>query len=234
MGSFIDTAGAILSLSHRRVEVSAQNVANMTTYGYKKRVSFTQFLPTGPESEVLSPQISTLPDFSPGKLVGTDNPTDLAISGEGFFAVRSTDRLLYTRQGQFQRGVDGRLLTSQGLALQVQGGGDLILHDGPFEVTADGVVTQQGEAVAKLAIVTFTDPKAATDAQAGMFSVVDGAVTPLQSPALRQGMLEASNVSTGDEMVAIMEALRRAEAGQRLVNVYDDLMGRALTAFGQA
>lgn len=233
MGQFIDTAGAILSLSQRRVEVSAQNVANMTTYGYKKRVSFSQLLPRSADSRVLAPQISTLPDFSPGKLVGTDNPTDLAISGEGFFAVRSTDGLLYTRQGQFERSGDGRLLI-QGMALQVQGGGDLVLRDGPFEVAADGLVTQKGEAVGKLAMVTFTDSESVVEAGAGAFSIADGAIRPLNSPALRQGMLEASNVSTGDEMVAIMEALRRAEAGQRLVNVYDDLMGRALTAFGQA
>jgi flagellar basal body rod protein FlgG len=50
---------------------------------------------------------------------------------------------------------------------------------------------------------------------------------------VRQGAIEASNVSTGVEMVDMMAAIRRAESGQRLVNVYDDLMGRALTLFGQ-
>lgn len=233
MGQFVDTAGAILSLSERRVEVSAQNVANMTTYGYKRKVSFTQLLPAASDSTVFSPQISTRPDFSAGKLVGTNNPTDLAISGDGFFTARSTVGLLYTRQGQFERSGDGRLLT-QGMALQVQEGGDLVLHDGPFEVSEDGMVTQQGEAIGRLALVTFDAPANVTDVGGGLFSAPDAAVSPLASPAVKQGMLEASNVSTGDEMVTIMEALRRAEAGQRLVNVYDDLMGRALTAFGQA
>ena len=46
-------------------------------------------------------------------------------------------------------------------------------------------------------------------------------------------MLETSNVNMGDEMVAMMEAVRRAETGQRLVTTYDDLMGRALNLFGQ-
>jgi flagellar basal-body rod protein FlgF len=50
---------------------------------------------------------------------------------------------------------------------------------------------------------------------------------------VQQGAYEASNVTTGDEMVLMMEALRRAEAGQRVMNVYDDLLGRAVTSFGE-
>jgi len=50
---------------------------------------------------------------------------------------------------------------------------------------------------------------------------------------IHQGAYEAANVSTGDEMVAIMAALRRAESGQKLMGVYDDLMGRVLSTFGQ-
>ncbi len=46
-------------------------------------------------------------------------------------------------------------------------------------------------------------------------------------------MIEGSNVSLGEEMVSIMQSLRGAEAGQKLVNVYDDLMGRAISTFGQ-
>jgi flagellar basal-body rod protein FlgG len=51
---------------------------------------------------------------------------------------------------------------------------------------------------------------------------------------LRQGMLESSTVALGDEMVATMTALRQADAGGRVMQVWDDLMGRAVTTFGQA
>ncbi len=51
---------------------------------------------------------------------------------------------------------------------------------------------------------------------------------------LRQGMIENSNVSLGDEMVETMAALRQSEVGSRLVQVYDDLLGRALSSLGQA
>ena len=176
--------------------------------------------------------IGTSTDFSSGKYNQTGNPLDLAISGNGYFTVRSEAETLYTRLGQFHRDESGRLITPQGFALQANGR-DLILKGDAFSVSGDGTVIQAGEPVGKLSIVDFADTRNATYADAGMFRADDGAVTAVDQPSVRQGQLEASNVSTGDEMVSIMEALRRAESGQRLVGVYDELMGRVLTTFGQ-
>ncbi len=233
MGDFIDIAGGILSRSEQRVEIAAQNVANITTPGYKRRISFSELVASGAGDAQTTSGISSYVDFAPGKAMDTTNPYDLAITGDGFFAVRSGDRVLYTRAGQFQRAADGRVTTASGLPLQVQGGGDLVLKGAAFEVTEDGTVLEEGEPVARLAVVAFTDTAAVTPADGGLFAAPDDLVVEVKRPAVRQGALESSNVSTGDEMVSIMEALRRAESGQRLVGVYDDLMGRALTAFGQ-
>lgn len=172
-------------------------------------------------------------DFSSGKEINTGNPYDLAILGDGFFSVRSGDRILYTRQGQFQRDNEGRLVLPQGFALQTQSGGDLVLKSQDVKVLADGTVLERGEPVARLAVVDFEDRHALAPAVGGLFSASADAARPLDAPSVRQGELESSNVSTGDEMITIMEALRRAESAQRVVNIYDDLMGRALTSFGQ-
>lgn len=232
MGGIIENASAILSLAQQRVEVSAQNIGNATTPGYKRRVSFVQMLSADSSIGNDIGGTASVSDFSDGKQIATDNPYDLAISGDGFFTVRSGDRLLYTRDGQFQRDGEGRLVNASGFALQANGG-DLALKPGEATITADGTVLQGTEPVGKLLIVTL-DPTAATDIEGGAFLAPDEAVSPLKTPSIRQGALESSNVSTGDEMVAIMEALRRAEAAQRLVNVYDDLMGRAISTFGQS
>lgn len=230
MGSLVDIAAAVLSQSERRVELAGQNISNVATPGYKRRVSFESFLSpdAGPAAA------NQVPDLSPGKLTNTGNPYDFAIAGDGFFAVTAAGRTLYTRQGQFQRGADGRLETAQGFAVQAEDGGDIPLKGGVFKVLDDGTVEEDGQAVAKLALVDFTDPKAATFAEGGLLSAGAGDVQPAKAALLRQGMLEASNVSMGDEMVAMMEAVRRAEGGQKLVGVYDDLMGRVLQAFGQS
>ncbi|WCM29993.1 hypothetical protein NDN01_25485 [Sphingomonas sp. QA11] len=79
-------------------------------------------------------------------------------------------------------------------------------------------------------------------ASAGAIEAIDGSLFRLGTgeaeevadPLVRQGMTEASNVSVGDEMVTMMAALRQAESGARLVQTYDDLLGRAITTFGQS
>ena len=174
-------------------------------------------------------------DLSPGKQVKTGNPYDLAILGDGFFTVSSPGGVFYTRAGQFRADGDGRLVNAQGFALQAQGGGDLTIRaNKSFKILEDGTVLEDGQPTAKLAVVTLNDPQSATYVEGGVLSVPQSAVTNLDAPVIHQGAYEASNVSNGDEMVSIMQALRQAEAGQKLVNVYDDLMGRVLDSFGQA
>jgi flagellar basal-body rod protein FlgF len=234
MASFVDVAARVLAQSERRTEIAAQNVANISTAGYKRRIPFTQFI--DPLSSGVAPDASTalFTDFSIGKQIDTGNPFDLALTSSGFFVVQGADGPLYTRQGQFKREADGRLVTLQGLAVQAQGGGDVILKTQDFKVAGDGTVTENGEPVARLAVVDFSDRSAATRTETGQFAAPAAAVKDVDAPAVRQGAIEASNVSTGDDMVAVMEAVRRAETAQRLVNVYDDLMGRALSTFGQS
>jgi len=174
-------------------------------------------------------------DFSSGKIVETGNPFDLAVLGEGFFVVRNgAQQVLYTRQGQFSRASDGRLVTATGLVLQAEGGGDLVLSGETMTVGADGAVLEAGQPIGRVALAML--PADAERAEGGAFAAAaaEGDAASVEAPALRQGAYEASNVSTADEMVAMMAALRRAESGQRLMTLYDDLMGRVLTTFGQS
>jgi flagellar basal-body rod protein FlgG len=230
MGGLVDIAASILARSEKRVETSANNIANVTTTGFKRRIEFSDVLGAATSGDLQRQQQVT--DFTAGKPINTGNPNDLTLLGEGFFAVSSPDGTFYTRQGQFKRDGEGRLVTAQGFALQLRGGGDLVLKGNDFAVAADGTVSEAGQPVGKLAIVDFERRAAMVRSENGLFAAPEGEAVDVETPSVRQGMLEASNVSTGDEMVMIMEALRRAETGQRIVNVYDDLMGRALTAFG--
>jgi flagellar basal body rod protein FlgG len=81
--------------------------------------------------------------------------------------------------------------------------------------------------------MTLSDPSAIRYADDGLYSAPQDTASPMDAPALAQGALEASNVSAGAEMITMMAALREAQAGQRLMGVYDDLLGRAITTFGQ-
>jgi flagellar basal-body rod protein FlgG len=224
-----EIASQILARSEERAEIAAQNLTNASTPGYRRRIAFSTLVDGGAAG---TPRTGTAADFTAGQLVSTASPTDLAIAGDGFFEVRDGDRLLYTRQGQFRRDGDGRLVTGQGMALQSVDGGDVVVGDGNFEVAADGTVTRHGAPLARIALVDFED-RTALRAENGGFAAGAAEPRPVTAPAIRQGMTESSNVNTGDEMVAMMEAVRRAETGQRLVTTWDDLMGRALNLFGQ-
>lgn len=162
----------------------------------------------------------------------TGSATDLALGGPGFFVVRDGEHQLYTRQGRFARDGEGRLVSASGQILQSADGGDLKIAEADFTVSPTGLVSVKGEALDRVAVVEFDDLSGLRAATGEAYtSQIDARA--VSDPLVRQGFLEAANVSTGDEMIALMAAVRRAEAGQRLVNVYDDLLGRAATVFGQ-
>lgn len=234
MGGLAEIASTILSQSARSVEVSAQNISNMSTPGYKRRVSFSHVLATSELNNSLEMAEDSATDFAQGKMVNSGNPFDLAITGPGFFEVSSpSQNLTYTRQGQFTRDGQGHLVNATGGRLQVEGGGDLVLKGRDFKLAEDGVILEDGQPTARLEVMNFIDPSTATRSYGAGFAAMSSAVSPVANPTVRQGATEAANVSAGDEMVAMMAALRRAEGGQKLMNVYDDLMGRAITVFGQ-
>jgi len=230
-----ELGGVILAQSSQRVELAAQNLTNATTIGYKARRAFLPLVDAvgaGAGAGQASAQGASA-DFTAGALRSTKNPFDLAIDGSGFFVVRSGERTLYTRAGQFQRGDDGRLVTPDGAVLQSLGG-DVRIGDGDFTVLADGTIQQAGQPAAQIAVMDFADKLALTPMGSGLFAAApDTPARDVASPQIRQGMVEASNVSTSDEMTSMMVAVRSAETGQRVIQVYDDLMGRAISTFGQ-
>lgn len=227
----IDSALSILGSADRVLEVNAQNISNMTSPGYRARRAFQSLVPSGDVDGTLMPTIRTRIDFSAGKSMTTGNPYDLALGSDGFFVVRSGEAVRYTRNGQFTRSADGRLVTRDGAALQGDAG-DIVVKSDRVTVLADGTVLDDGQPVARLMLKAFRDVSALQPAGAGTFeAAVEGSA--VDNPNIRQGALESANVSTGEEMIAMMKALRSAESGQRLVQLYDDLMARAVTSFGQ-
>lgn len=226
----VEIGQAILSASMQRIELAAQNIANITTPGYKAYRSFSAVLGEG--ASHANAVKSAAMDFSTGKLQGTGNPCDLAIVGEGFFEVRSDNGVFYTRAGQFVRNSDGNLTTPDGLLVQ-SSDGDINLSQAAFKILADGTVIDGDEPVAKIKVVKFTDLNSLVPVGGSLFLPGSAESEDVQAPQIRQGMLETSNVSAASEMVTIMASLRSAESGQRVVQVYDDLMGRVISAFGQ-
>lgn len=223
MGEITEYAMSTISQAQRKLEIIGQNLANSATPAYKKRVAFSTLLQN--DSNVPNiPQVKVDIDRRVGKIVNTGNPADIALKGPGFFAFRREDQVTYSRNGQLIVDGDGRLVDQAGFALQMVNGSDVIVTRDDFQISADGTLRDNGGISGKIAVFApLGDDR------------VDGVSTELlDNPSIAQGVIESSNVVSGDEMVALVEALRRAESGQRVMAVYDELLGRVITTFGDS
>jgi flagellar basal body rod protein FlgG len=243
MGGLLDTASSIVSVELRRVEAVGQNIANIATPGYKRQLTFARMLdspkaglPTNqtPAANAAMQGLLTATDFSAGRLTQTNVPTHLAIGGSGFFEIRNGQVIAYTRNGAMQRDEQGRLVNASGWALQAEGGGDVRIRGNDFRVETDGTVVEQGKPVARIRIVDFADRRGLTRSESGAFVAATGLAVPVENLQVRQGFAESSNVSTADDMVHLMESMRRAETGQKLVHAYDDMLGAVLRQSGDS
>jgi len=234
MSGLVESAVAILSASEKRLEVVSSNISNVSTAGYKRQISFADLVANGGTDRVGALLTRTRADLAQGKLNATNNPLDIAISGDGFFQLRDGTDTVYSRQGQFKLTADGTVVNQQGFALQQAGGGDLVLDRASVKILADGTILDGTRPVGRIGLFAPSSAGAVQPLDGSMFRFADGTANEVSDPQLRQGMTETSNVSVGDEMVTMMASLRQAESGSRLMQTYDDLLGRAITAFGQA
>jgi flagellar basal-body rod protein FlgF len=202
----IDNIARSLSADVRALTTVSQNVANLTTPGYRASRRVEGFDTT----------LSTI-DLHDGALVDTGRPADLALQGRGFFTVQQGERSFLTRGGQFRVDADGHL---------VDGGGRAVLgEDGPiqlsgdvFDVAENGEIRQGGQVVDQLALMDVDDPSGLESVGDGLFAY---AGAPVDGTAkVHQGALEGSNVDPGNEMVRLMEISRHAGSVQRAISTY--------------
>ena len=229
MSGLIDSATAVMRASSQRIDSAAVNVANVSTPGFKRQLRSADRVEASFDAALTRLRV----DLRAGKLSETGRSLDLAINGDGFFQLRAGDKLIYSRQGGFALDPEGRVVTPQGYALQQAGGGDLVLDKADVTVAADGTVVDGERPLGRIAVFAAPSGEALAPVDGSIFAIGEDAAVPMETPSLRQGALEASNVSLGDEMIAMMGAVRGAETGARLVQVYDDLMGKAIGTFGQ-
>lgn len=240
MRDFVDVAARVMSASEQRLEHVATNVSNASTPGFKRQGVF-QIAPEYnqptdilADSAVSGPGLQLEASFAPGSLKATGKPFDLAIDGAGFFSLQGEDGLRLTRGGQFQRLEDGTIVSAQGYALQDASGGDLVVGVPDPQFLTDGTVLENGLPTGRVALVGVDTAGLSGAAGGALFRPgPDTEMSGEPGGLIRQGMLEGSNVAMPAEMLEMMEAVRQAETGARLIQLYDTLMGRAISTFGQ-
>jgi flagellar basal-body rod protein FlgF len=224
----------------RRLEVIANNLANVNTAGFKRDVPsfqsrFAEAIQRGLDAAgslskndlgggVKIESVAT--DFSAGTLRDTGNPTDFAINGDGFFQVRGADGdVTLTRAGNFLIDSRGRLVTQGGESVLDQSGSEIEI-DGtqPWDVFPGGRIVQDGAEFT----IGLVQPQSLGDlAKVGANSFRPlGPVAPVVAEArdVRQGYLEESGVNSTLEMIKMIETSRAFEANTRLIQHQDSMM----------
>jgi flagellar basal-body rod protein FlgF len=175
-------------------------------------------------------------DFSDGDLRPTGKELDLAVVGPGFFQMRSPDgNTFYTRAGQFDRDAGGRLVDPNG-AFLMGDDGPVQVGQGPVTIDADGTVYADGTEVTILKVMTFPTDTAMRKMGDNAFVPTDPNAEPSYADELttvQQGSLEGSNVDPTQAVVEMMSAMRSYEASQRMVQLNDTILERAVNDIGR-
>jgi flagellar basal-body rod protein FlgG len=259
MDSALWAAKTGLEAQQTRMAVTANNLANVNTTGFKRgRVAFEDLLyqnlrqvgadaaqdtqlPSGLAVGTGVRVVATEKTYTQGNLQVTNNALDVAINGRGFFQVALPDGTnAYTRDGSFKINAQGELVTSGGYRVQPA----VSVPDGAQSVSigTDGAVSVQlagqpaPSQVGSLQVVDFVNP-AGLQARGENLMLESAASGPPQAGtpglnglgALQQGALEASNVNVVEELVAMIETQRAYEMNSKAISTADKML-ETLTA----
>ena len=230
--------------SMQRLDVITNNIANINTNAYRRdhvvSHAFTEQLMYrlhDPDFRILNPVVigrvspgvfvdEIFTDWTQGSLRQTEGPLDLAIMGEGFFAVMVDGSELFTRDGSFTL-AHGMLMTSCGG--RVQGlSGDIMLPNGEISIAEDGRIFVGGEYVDTLRLVTFTDLHSLRKMENNFFRTTAQSVEAPFASTVHQGFLEGSNFSIVHEMVQMINLSRAYDTNARMVTMQDQTLQQAV------
>ncbi|MBI2881395.1 MAG: flagellar basal-body rod protein FlgG [Candidatus Tectomicrobia bacterium] len=251
------TAASGMSAQQFNIDIISNNLANVNTVGFKKgRGDFQDLLyqtlrpagmasstgtevPTGIQIGHGVRPVAVQKLFHTGSFSKTDNPLDLLIEGNGFFAVTMPNgETAYSRAGAFKMDSKGRVVTSDGFPLDPEvtipsnAVSFTVGTDGTVSVLAAGQTTPSE--ITKITLVSFPNPAGLSAIGRNLFKATAAAGSPVTGTpgdeglgTIAQGALELSNVSVVDEMVNMISSQRAYELNSRVIQTADDMLQTA-------
>ncbi|HXE64318.1 MAG TPA: flagellar hook-basal body protein [Bryobacteraceae bacterium] len=217
------------------LDLLANNLANVETGGYKADREFYSVYSSAEADAADRNEIAELPviqkqwtDLSPGSLEPTYNQFDLAVDGDGMFAIRTAHGIRYTRNGSFRLSPAGVLTTADGSPVGSVTGQPITLERNvPFSVAPDGTVQQAGGDVGRIRIQSFDATSLAREG-GSYFVPVAGAAPKAAVGSIVQGKIERSNVSAAESAVRLVEITRQFEMLQKAATIGGELNQKAI------
>ena len=224
----------------RELDVVANNMANVTTNGYKARHSrFHEHMMPKASAETFPPADRRLSfvldggaplDLSTGAIERTGRPLDAAIKGDAFFAVQTPAGERYTRNGAFEINAAGQLATSDGhVALGENGPIAFSPQESNPAIAADGTVTTSAGQRGKLRLVSFADARTLTNEGANLFSASAPGRPAGATSKVEPGAIERSNVKPIIEMSRLVEVNRSYSNVASMLSRIDEMRRGAIS-----
>ncbi|TAE32100.1 MAG: flagellar basal-body rod protein FlgF [Alphaproteobacteria bacterium] len=217
------------SAAFRKMNTLAHNIANANTVGFQaQRMMFNDYLvDDGNHHKMAFTQdIATYHDTRPGSLRVTENPLDLAISGDGYFMVQTANgRPMYTRGGSFQIDGSGTIVNTEGMPLLDDGGQPIQIDEETrtIDVGEDGTMLVNGEQFSTIGMVEFQNRQTLVPIANGVYDAGDQLPQAPENSRMMQGTLEESNVQTVVEIVEMLQTTRTAESTSKFIEALYDL-----------
>ena len=249
-------SGWSMMANGRKMDVIANNISNVNTNGFKKDSvvfeSFPELLakrvndyrsvanPSGliGTMEISSDVGEVFTYYRQGQLTKTGNRLDFAIydTGNSFFTVGiaepdGTMRELYTRDGAFTINSRGLLVTKDGYPVIGQNG-PIRLQDGEFTVGEDGTIIRDGEVIDRFLIRSFEDTSTLRKVGMNLTGRTEQTQEQPFNGRVFQEFLEESNVNIIREMVDMVTVLRAYEANQKILQIQDGTLEKAVNEVG--
>lgn len=248
-----------------RLDILSNNLANADTNGYKKEGTTNHTFADELAIRIKDSSSSRLPvglgdismgvwigenytDYTQGNFKVTDRNADMAIDGDGFFAIAFTNKqgetsMKLTRDGAFVVTREGYLVTKDGdyvmnkaAALAGNPGPASYIQLDPtaeFRVLSDGTIVQNNQEVAQLGVVNVADYDYISKYGENMYQLENGGQIVDSDAVVEQGVLEASNINVVKEMVDMITITRAYEAGQKIIQTIDSTLEKAVNNVGK-
>lgn len=232
----------------RALEVTANNIANADTVGFKVEALAVQTASMSPPANSVDPSpINYVIDsgvtrnFGQGPMEQTGGVYDLALNGAGFFQVQGASGNLYTRDGRFSLDAQNRLVDQQGDPVLSASGAPITLDPTKTApvIAKDGSISQTGpngqvSQVGKVGVVRIADMTALSKQGNNLFADPSGQTAqPATNVTMQQGMVEKSNVQSISEITNLIEVTRTYASIQDLMSSTQDLSSKAIDALGR-
>lgn len=243
-GGFYTAASGVL-MNQRSLNVSANNIANVKTSGFRpKRLVKTTFdeelvrqmngTVTGlGGGSTISVAAGEMTSHKQGALVDTGKTFDMAISGDGFFVVQGDGNQYLTRNGHFTKDEDGYLVLP-GVGYVQGTAGAIVVDETGFIVGKDGIIYDNEEnQMDQFQIVQPDNYDNLTFYENGTYGAINGVVLEEVYPELHQGQLEESGVDLNAEMTRAMEVQRAFQSCSKALTIIDQMNQKSASEIGK-